>query len=58
MEDRVIIKPSFAKKLLKQGYIIKDLRPQKRENGEMDFTRCVFVFEAKDGLDEAIEKLK
>ena len=57
VDDRVIIKPAFARKLLKQGYSIKDVRPQKRENGEIDFTRCVFVFKAQDGLDKAISKL-
>lgn len=56
-QNRVIIKAAVARKLLKMGFKIIDLKPQKQENGVVDFTRCVFVFEARNGLDKAIEHL-
>lgn len=54
----LVIKPSIARKLLKMGFHIIDIRPQKQEDGTMDFTRCAFVFENKEGLKEAFEILK
>lgn len=55
MSYRLIIQPSIARKLLKQGYKIVDIKPQKQEDGTTDFTRCVFLFEYKNGIDSAIE---
>ena len=54
----LVIKPSIARKLLKMGFHIIDIRPQKQEDGTMDFTRCAFVFENKEGLKEIFESLK
>ena len=54
----LIIKPSIARKLLKMGFRIIDIRPQKQEDGTTDFTRCAFVFENVEGLKEAFESLK
>lgn len=53
----VVIKPTVARKLLKagKGYQIVDIKPQKQTDGSTDFTRCVFVFEWKEGLDEDIQ---
>jgi hypothetical protein len=55
--DRVIIKGSVARQLLKLGFTIIDVRPQKQENGQIDFSRNVLVFRAQDGLGDAVEKL-
>ena len=54
----IVIKPSIARKLLRMGFNIVDIRPQKQEDGTMDFTRCAFVFEDKEGLKEIFESLK
>ena len=39
-----IYKPSIAHQLLQMGYVIKDVKPQKQENGTTDYSRCVFMF--------------
>ena len=53
-----VYKPDIARKLLKLGYTIVDLKPMKRENGEMDFTRSIFVFENTDGqIEESINSI-
>lgn len=54
----LVIKPSIARKLLKMGFRIIDIRPQKQEDGTTDFTRCAFVFENREGLKEIFESLK
>lgn len=56
-EPRIVIKPSVARKLLKDGYKIIDIKPQRKETGEVDYTRCVFLFENTDGLDKKIKEL-
>jgi hypothetical protein len=56
-KNQIVIKASIARKLLRMGFKIVDVKPQKQEDGTTDFTRCVFVFEAKDGLRKAIEAL-
>lgn len=57
--NQVVIKPTIARKLLRNGYSIIDIKPQRNvETGEYDFTRCVFVFQGKDGLCATIEKYK
>jgi hypothetical protein len=55
--DQVIIKGSVARKLLKMGYSICDIRPQKQTDGSIDFSRNVMVFSAKEGLRDAVNKL-
>lgn len=39
------------------GYQIVDLKPQKQEDGTTDFTRCVFLFAYKNGIDNEINLL-
>lgn len=48
---KIIKKPNIARELLKRGYTIKDIKPDKRDN-----TRTVFVFNYTDGLDEALRE--
>lgn len=58
MNERIIFKMSIARKLLKLGYKIIDLKPQKNKyTGELDFSRCYFIFEYKNGIDGEIKKL-
>lgn len=54
--DQVVIKPAITRKLLRMGYIIKDVKPQRQMDGNIDYTRCVFVFKGKHGLNEAIKQ--
>lgn len=56
--NQTVIKGSIARKLIKMGFNIVDVKPQRQENGTIDFTRCVFVFGAKEGLQKAVESLK
>lgn len=55
--DQIVIKGSIARHLLKNGFVIKDVKPQIQQDGSIDFTRNVFLFEAKVGLKDAIKKL-
>ena len=57
METRIVFKISVARQLLKLGYSIIDLKPQKKKDGNLDFTRCYFVFKYIDGLDDDIKSL-
>jgi hypothetical protein len=56
-EPRIVIKPSVARKLLKNGFRIIDIKPQRQEDGTLDFTRCVFLFEYTDNIDSKIKEL-
>lgn len=56
--DQLVIKGDLARKLLKQGYEIKDLKPKRNLDGSYDYTRSIFVFKWEKGLLEAIESLK
>ena len=53
-----VYKPDIARKLLKIGYTIVDLKPMKRENGLFDFTRSIYVFKDSDGkIEESIKSI-
>lgn len=54
MKFHYVFKPSVAHQLLQMGFVIKDVKPQKQEDGTTDYTRCVFLFEDKEGIDCAI----
>lgn len=54
----LVIKHSLAKKLLREGFIIKDLAVKKNQDGTEDYTRSVYVFDKQDGIYEAINRLK
>ena len=49
-----VYKPSVAHQLLQMGYVIKDVKPQRQEDGTVDHTRCTFMFESKEGIEYAI----
>lgn len=52
-----VYKPSVAHQLLQMGYVIKDVKPQRQEDGTIDHTRCTFMFEGKEGIEYAIRVL-
>lgn len=52
-----VFKPSVAHQLLQMNYMIKDVKPQKQEDGSIDYTRCVFLFEDKEGIEYVIKAL-
>ena len=52
-----VFKPSVAHQLLQMGYVIKDVCPQKQEDGSIHYTRCVFLFKDKEGIEYAIKAL-
>ena len=55
----LVVKHSLAKKLLKEGYVICDLLPKKNtETNTFDYSRAVYKKKKKDGIYEAIERLK
>ena len=55
----LVVKHSLAKKLLKEGYVICDLLPKKdTKTNSFDYSRAVYIFEEKEGIHEAIERLK
>ena len=55
----LVVKHSLAKKLLKEGYVICDLLPKKNtETNTFDYSRAGYIFKEKDGIYEAIERLK
>jgi len=57
-DNRLIIQPSIARKLLKLGYQIIDLKPQRQTDGSVDYTRTVFLFAYKDGIDKSIQDIQ
>lgn len=52
MKDIIVYKRSLAQKLVKQGYKIIDVQPNRK-----DENRTVFFFENEDGLEERIKDL-
>lgn len=57
MKTRLVFKTNIARKLLRMGYRIVDLKPYKNENGEFDFTRSIYVFADENDIDKEIMKL-
>lgn len=51
MEGRIIFSAVLARNLIKQGFIVIDIKPNNR-----DKKRTVFVFEDSDELNQAIEE--
>ena len=57
MKTRLVFKTNIARKLLRMGYRIVDLKPYKNDKGEFDFTRSIYVFADENNIDEEIIKL-
>ena len=57
MKTRIVFKPSIARQLIKLGYRIVDLKPQKQQDGTFDFTRSIYVFCDENDIAERIDEL-
>lgn len=57
MKTRLVFKTNVARKLLKMGYRIVDLKPSRTRDGEPDFSRSIFVFADENGIEQEIENL-
>lgn len=57
MKTRLVFKVSIARRLVRMGYRIVDLKPSKTINGETDFSKSIYVFADENGLEEDIKKL-
>jgi hypothetical protein len=52
-ETKLILSPQIARYLLKRGFPIKDIKPDKK-----DENKTVFIFKYDDGLFKAIQDYK
>lgn len=57
MNTRLVFKVSVARKLLKSGYRIIDIRPAKTKDGNTDFSKSIYVFVDENNIAEEIKKL-
>ena len=57
MKTRLVFKVSIARKLVKMGYRIVDLKPAKSKDGNVDFMKTIYVFADENNIEDAIEKL-
>lgn len=57
MKTRLVFKVNIARKLVRMGYRIVDLKPSKTKDGQTDFNKSIFVFADENNIEEEIEKL-
>ena len=57
MKTRLVFKVNVARKLVRMGYRIIDLKPSKTKDGQIDFSKSIFVFADENNIEEEIEKL-
>lgn len=57
MKTRLVFKVNVARQLLRMGYRIVDLKPNRTKDGKIDFTKTIFVFADENGIAEEIEKI-
>ena len=57
VKTRLVFKTNIARRLLKMGYRIVDLKPSKTRDGQKDFSKSIYVFADENNIEEAIEKL-
>lgn len=57
MKTRLVFKVNVARKLVRMGYRIVDLKPSKMKDGQTDFNKSIFVFADENNIEEEIEKL-
>lgn len=57
MKTRLVFKVNVARQLLRMGYRIVDLKPNRTKDGKLDFTKTIFVFADENGIAEEIEKI-
>lgn len=57
VKTRLVFKTNIARRLLKMGYRIVDLKPSKTRDGKKDFSKSIYVFADENNIEEAIKKL-
>ena len=57
MKTRLVFKVNVARKLLRMGYRIVDLKPAKTKDGQTDFTKSIFVFADENNIADKIKEL-
>ena len=57
MKTRLVFKVNIARKLVRMGYRIVDLKPAKTKDGKTDFNKSIYVFADENNIAEEIEKL-
>lgn len=57
MKTRLVFKVSIARKLVRMGYRIVDLKPSRTKDGETDFDKTIYVFADENNIKYEIEKL-
>lgn len=57
MKTRLVFKVNIARKLVRMGYRIVDLKPAKTKDGKPDFNKSIYVFVDENNIAEEIEKL-
>ena len=57
MKTRLVFKVNIARKLVRMGYRIVDLKPAKTKDGKIDFNKSIYVFADENNIAEEIEKL-
>lgn len=57
MKTRLVFKVNIARKLVRMGYRIVDIKPSKTIDGKTDFNKSIFVFADENNIANEIEKL-
>ena len=57
MKTRLVFKVNIARKLVRMGYRIVDLKPAKTKDGKTDFNKSIYVFADENNIAEEIKKL-
>lgn len=57
MKTRLVFKVNVARKLLRMGYRIVDLKPAKTKDGRTDFNKSIFVFSDENNIADKIKEL-
>ena len=57
MKTRLVFKVNIARKSVRMGYRIVNLKPAKTKDGKTDFNKSIFVFADENNIAEEIEKL-
>lgn len=57
METRLVFKVNVARKLLRMGYRIVDIKPAKTKDGQTDFNKSIYVFADENNIAEEIKRL-
>lgn len=58
MDGIYVYKVSIARRLVKMGYQIIDLKPAKTSDDKLDFHRTIYVFEDKPEVTKALDVLR